>query len=387
MKGTGLTAQNYVFKGLPNNGDYTFPIVTGESALLGNPYPSAIDADKFITDNLLLLDKLQFWVDGGSPSHYLSDYQGGYSIYNLSGGVIASVIPSIAGLGSAVSTIPKRYVPVGQGFFVDAIGTGTILFDNSQRFFQTEDGINSNFNKTSNTKNKETSKSALVNSFIRIGYEDPEMFHRQLLLSFLPESTANLNFNRGYDGFITDYREDELFYIIDNDPTKKYVIQGVGAYNNLYEFPLGLIITQLGTHTIMLDGVENFTDAVYIKDTVLNTTHNLIDASFNINLPSGNYLDRFKIVFKRTESLNLDAFTQKDISVYYTANSIIINNKTQVKLYNILIFNALGQKLIEVKNNMLSKTQIALPFTYRPGIYLVHINSDQGKKTYKIINK
>jgi hypothetical protein len=36
---------------------------------------------------------------------------------------------------------------------------------------------------------------------------------------------------------------------------------------------------------------------------------------------------------------------------------------------------------------MLSKTQIALPFTYRPGIYLVHINSDQGKKTYKIINK
>jgi hypothetical protein len=387
MKGTGLTAQNYVFKGLPNNGDYTFPIVTGESALLGNPYPSAIDADKFITDNLLLLDKLQFWVDGGSPSHYFSEYMGGYSIYNLSGGVIASVIPSIAGLGSAVSTIPKRYVPVGQGFFVDAIGTGTILFDNSQRFFQTEDGINSNFNKTSNTKNKETSKSALVNSFIRIGYEDPEMFHRQLLLSFLPESTANLNFNRGYDGFITDYREDELFYIIDNDPTKKYVIQGVGAYNNLYEFPLGLIITQLGTHTIMLDGVENFTDAVYIKDTVLNTTHNLIDASFNINLPSGNYLDRFKIVFKRTESLNLYAFTQKDISVYYTANSIIINNKTQVKLYNILIFNALGQKLIEVKNNMLSKTQIALPFTYRPGIYLVHINSDQGKKTYKIINK
>jgi hypothetical protein len=387
MKGTGMAPQNYIFKGIPNNGDYTFPIVAGESTLLGNPYPSAIDSDKFINDNLPLLDKLQFWVDGGSPSHYLSDYMGGYSIYNLSGAVLPSVIPSIAGLGSTASMIPKRYMAIGQGFFVEATGTGTILFDNSQRFFQTEDGINSNFYKTSNTKNKEASKSDVVNSFIRIGYEDPEMFHRQLLLSFLPESPANLNFNPGYDAFITDYREDELFYIIDNDPTKKYVIQGVGAYDYSCEFSLGLIITQAGTHTIMLDNLKNFTDPVYIKDTLLNTTHNLMDSNFNPNLIPGEYLDRFKIVFQPTEALSLNAFTQNDISVYFKANNLIINNKNQIKLNSILVFNMLGQKIVELKNSVLSNTLITLPFTYSQGMYLVLIDSNLGKKTYKIVKR
>jgi hypothetical protein len=35
---------------------------------------------------------------------------------------------------------------------------------------------------------------------------------------------------------------------------------------------------------------------------------------------------------------------------------------------------------------VLSETKITLPFTYAAGMYLVHIDSDQGKKTYKIIN-
>ncbi|MDO9039218.1 MAG: ABC transporter permease, partial [Lutibacter sp.] len=69
MKGTGAVNQNYVFKGLPNDGDYSFTIANGHSALLGNPYPSALDSYEFINDNLLVFDALYFWVDGGSPSH------------------------------------------------------------------------------------------------------------------------------------------------------------------------------------------------------------------------------------------------------------------------------------------------------------------------------
>ncbi len=42
------TTQNYVFKGQPNDGNYNFTISANKSTLLGNPYPSAIDANKFI---------------------------------------------------------------------------------------------------------------------------------------------------------------------------------------------------------------------------------------------------------------------------------------------------------------------------------------------------
>lgn len=386
MKGTGMTSQNYVFKGDPNNGDYIFPIVIGESILLGNPYPSAIDTNKFINDNLSVLDNVQFWVDGNSTTHYLSEYLGGYAVYNLTGGVVPSVIPTILGVGSSSGIIPKRYMAVGQGFFVVSTATGNITLNNSQRIFKTENGVDSNFYKNYNTKNNEDSKSATVNSLIRIGYEDPELFHRQLLLGFLPESPADLDFNPGYDAIMPDPRKDELFYIIENDQTKKYVIQGVAAYDNLYEFPLGLIITEAGTHTIMLDEVENFPDPVYIKDNILNETYNLSEANFSPNLPPGEYLDRFKLVFKPAGTLDFDTSIPNSLTVNYINDNLIINNKNQIKLNSIVIFNMVGQKIIEVEKNALVKPQIMLPFSYAKGMYLVHIDSNQGKKTYKIIN-
>ena len=47
MKGSGVgdpvtDVQNYVFSGKPNNGTISTPITSGNDALVGNPYPSAI---------------------------------------------------------------------------------------------------------------------------------------------------------------------------------------------------------------------------------------------------------------------------------------------------------------------------------------------------------
>jgi len=383
MKGTGVLNQNYVFKGVPNNGDYSFPILTGETIISGNPYPSAIDANKLIQDNLSVFDNIQFWVDGGSNSHILSDYQGGYSVYNLTGGVAPSIINAIGGLGSSSGIIPKRYIGVAQGFAIEAIGDGNIIFKNSQRTFKVEDLVNSNFYKSSNYK---ASKGNETNSFIRIGYEDPELFHRQLLLGFLPDSPADLDLNLGYDACINDPREDELFYIIENDVSKKYIIQGVGAYSDTYEFPLGLIISQTGTHTINLDAVENFTDTVYIEDTVLNTYYNLSNSNLSLNLPPGNYYDRFKVVFKSGEALNVESSIENNMHVFYKTDNIIITNQKSISINDVLIFNMLGEKIIDIKNERLKEKQIHIPFNYTQGMYLVIINSNQGSKTFKIIN-
>ena len=383
MKSVGGLNQNYVFKGIPNNGDYSFPILIGETAILGNPYPSAIDANKLIQDNLSVFDNIQFWVDGGSVSHFSADYQGGYSIYNLTGGVGPSIISSIGGLGSSSGIIPKRHIAVAQGFAIDAQGDGNIIFNNSQRVFKTEDGVDSNFYKSTNHK---SSKNDVTNSFIRIGYEDPELFHRQILLGFLPESPADLSLNIGYDACTYSTRDDDLFYIIEDDFYKKYMIQGVGAYKNTYEFPLGLIMSQGGAHTIMLDAVENFTDTVYVKDAVLNITYNLSDSNLNLNLPLGEYYDRFKIVFKSEATLNIESSVENNIQAFYKTGNIVINNQKLIMLNNVLIFNMLGEKIVEVENQRLKDKQINIPFNYAQGMYLVIINSGKGSKTIKIIN-
>src|SRR5690606_13763873 len=81
------------FTGTPNNGVITIPVAGDESFnLLGNPYPSAIDADEFlaIANNPSLDGTLYFWThntppasSGGSTYSYSAD---DYAAYNLLGG-------------------------------------------------------------------------------------------------------------------------------------------------------------------------------------------------------------------------------------------------------------------------------------------------------------
>ena len=160
MKGPGSgsisTPQNYVFQGKPNNGDINLTISAGNDYLVGNPYPSALDANQFILDNGSTIagpgsttGTLYFWEHWGGGSHVLADYQGGYATYSLAGGVPAASMgtndPDVA-TGGTPTKLPGRYIPVAQGFFVVAETGGTIKFNNGQRVFAPEDGTNSILN-------------------------------------------------------------------------------------------------------------------------------------------------------------------------------------------------------------------------------------------------
>ena len=96
-KGTSGSAaiedpQNYTFKGLPNNGSILMDPMSaagdGVIYLIGNPYPSAINADQFIRDNLkdvaggenetnVFNGSLYFWSHFAGSTHYLQEYIGG----------------------------------------------------------------------------------------------------------------------------------------------------------------------------------------------------------------------------------------------------------------------------------------------------------------------
>lgn len=131
------TDQNYTFIGKPNNvlnGDTnithtTFPGTFDGNGnafitLTGNPFPSALDADAFITDNINsiggsdgITGTLYFWEHWGGGTHNWQEYQGGYATYTLAGGVMATSHPDVNQTGSGTKT-PGQYVPVAQGFYV-----------------------------------------------------------------------------------------------------------------------------------------------------------------------------------------------------------------------------------------------------------------------------
>jgi len=395
MKGTNTSepTQNYVFKGMPNDGTYQFITSAGEYVLLGNPYPSAIDTDEFIKDNIsvgnggyaaadIINGTLYFWVEGGSTSHFYSGYFGGYATYNLTAGAPPSVVPiMVGGLGaSEFASPPKQFLAIAQGFFVEGASNGNIVFKNSQRVFKTEGSGESLHYKSTNQK------SSPVKSIVRIGYEDPEGFHRQIVLGFLPDSKADLSYNKPYDAKMYGEREDELYFIIDNNVKQKYVIQGVGSFDELMEFPLGLKITEEGKHNFMLDATENFDNVVYIRDKILNTTHNLTESKLELNVSAGIFSDRFQLVFQPQNTLDINEFERNQINVYYNGDhSIIINNQNGLSLYKVSVYNILGQKILRVNDSSLDKNEIAIPFRKKEGVYFVRIESEIGEGTFKIL--
>jgi hypothetical protein len=119
LKGrSALTArQNYTFVGKPNNATATVPITLPIAAnnlnLCGNPFPSAIDANQFITDNLSSLNgTLYFWEHfSTNTTHVLADYQGGYATRTLVGGTPPVSPSEVSGLGSSTK-VPGRFIPV-----------------------------------------------------------------------------------------------------------------------------------------------------------------------------------------------------------------------------------------------------------------------------------
>ena len=114
-----------VFGGVPNNGIVTVPIaVTGTSNLIGNPYPSAIDADVFIRTNTEIIDgTIYLWTHNTPITNnvYTSD---DYAVYNLLGGV-----GTRTALKSGINnTKPNGKIASGQSFFVTSLMVAGQLF-------------------------------------------------------------------------------------------------------------------------------------------------------------------------------------------------------------------------------------------------------------------
>lgn len=427
MKGTSgpvaiTNEQNYVFKGLPYNGDITLELDKSSGdveRLIGNPYPSAIDATEFILDNLSVADggnntfgtiingALYFWDHFGEEnSHYLSDYVGGYATRNLTGGAAAisndARINNTSDGGSPATgtKVPGQYIAVNQGFFVstaidgfndnnsspiDIVDGGDIIFKNSQRVFVTEQNASSIFLRTANSKNTNTDTSeVVVKPSIRLVYDSPMGYHRQLLLGV--DSNASKDFDFGYDAFIVDINKEDMYWTIDD---RKFVIQGVDEINNEQEFPLGLIVNKSGIASIKIEALENIDSkySIFIKDKAANETRKINNEIFSANLEAGIYNDRFSLVIIDEEDSQLGVNNNEfndGILVYYSSemSEIKIHNTQNLELTNATLFNLSGQKVLD---HSLINGEDSIKVNVSAGVYVIQLNYSNGVINKKII--
>lgn len=415
--------QNYVFKGLPYNGNFTLPLlksITGTNPLgdvdrlIGNPYPSAMDATQFILDNISVADggnnpngtvfngALYFWDHfGKEDTHILKGYVGGYATRNLTGGAAAisndTRINSTSNGGSAAlgGKEPGQYIPVNQGFFVStavdattgssltSVDGGDIVFKNSQRAYQRETGPSSVFFKQSNKKNDANSAPS-GKPTIRLIYDSPLGYHRQLVIG------ANMNatdgFDMGYDAFMIDVNEEDMYWSL-NDA--KLVIQGVSSFDASKEFSLGLIVQKEGVATIKVEALENMDAStnLYIKDAFTNQTHLITNNAFDVFLPSGIYNNRFKLVFQNTDALSTETVeaNTSNLLVYFDGNTseIKLINKNGVYVSNVNLYTVLGQ---DIKNmNVRSSKSESIRVKLATGVYIIKLKTEKGVLSKKIL--
>ncbi len=400
-KGTGNAGleQEYTFEGKPNNGTILIaaddvdgdsgnesqPDVTQTTTLIGNPYPSAIDAHKFIDDNVGVIDgTLYFWHQWAGSSHNLAEYEGGYALLNKLAKVRAYQFVGLSGAdnGSQDGTLtPTQYIAVGQSFMTEVVADGNIEFNNSQRIFKREGiGETEFFRTTENTSVYEGEDPIQV---IKLEFSASNDLSREIVLGFSDFTTTGFDYS--YDGRMFADKQEDIYSMFEE---YKMVTQAYPMYNVNTEIPIGLNTS--GTHTYTIKAIDfiDFTEGqeVYLRDNYYNTYFDLrTDQSYSFTSEAGQFSDRFDIVFRTADTLGDDEFDVNRTLIYFNIDS----DKLFVKGLNttakkLTLTNTLGQNILSFTNVSTQRLEDGLPLTnFSSGIYMVRLTT----ATNKIIDK
>ncbi|WP_298513538.1 lamin tail domain-containing protein [uncultured Kordia sp.] len=376
--------ENVTFSGAVNNGVITSSVSLSADAtdtdddwnFVGNPYPSAISADDFVTLNTNITGTLYFWthVDDASmsnPGPDLYNYStDDYAMYNASGGVGTS---SVSG-----STAPTGFIASGQGFFIEAITAGTVTFNNSMRSntYSNNDFFRSNTAENSDETSQERDR-------IWLNLTNADGAFSQLLIGFFENAT--LQKDRLYDGIRLNGFNYLRFY--SKDDTHQYGIQGRPAFVDTDVVPLGYDSAVLGDITISIDqieGVLNTTDVeVYLQDLQLNITHNLKLAPYTFTTTDGLFPNRFQLQFINNAVLNVEEATlaENALAVYVNNDKEIeIKQRTRTVINSVNVYSMLGQ-LVGTTSDLNQKISLRAQAS---GVYVVVIDTEKGTLTKKI---
>ena len=349
------------FTGTANNGTQTaaiqyFPLVNGSSSpgvpynLIGNIYPSNIDAASFLTaNNTKVTGAIYYWDDDntGGTGYAANDY----AIWNGTG--------STGGGGRT----PNGMIATAQGFFVQALsGATSVSFTNAMRastattFFKTEEVIPQRL-------------------WLRA---DNGQHTNQILVGYVDGATQDMDWF--YDAQKLRGNHSVSFYSLLND-TMLLGIQGLTPLNGAdpAPVPLGLYAGVDGQYSIYIDSIENFPSNLPINmlDADMGVVYDLRNGPYVFQTAQGEDNDRF-VLFPNEIVTDLDELDNLHMNIYPNPNNgsftVMVNSgiEQQVK---VSLFDVTGKlvlaadKAISSGNNFIAlETQVA-------GVYMLKIET------------
>ena len=373
----GMPASNIptIFKGVPFNGlipytvqrgTYTGPPYNGANTiqitnlndnynLLGNPYPSSINALKFLRLNAYdpstnpsgrILGNVKLWTHGTDPRIGVPNPFYGSFLYNYD----VNDYLTINYLGA---TVPGALdiIKSGQAFFVQMIdipftGPSIVNFNNSMRF----DDLNLPYSNSGFYKNGTTTNNQISSERHRIWLDivDASNLSSGTLVGYATDAT------NGYDNLFdapTGVPSGlKVFSMIENN-LEVYEIQGrTLPFDINDEIAIGIVAPTQGNYTFALAEVDGLFDTqnIYLRDNLLNISHNLKTNPYPFTTAAGVHKDRFTIVYVDSTLGNPDYSIDNTIKVV-TNTEVTVSSNT-FPMESIVVYNILGQKLNTYKN-------------------------------------
>jgi hypothetical protein len=259
--------------------------------------------------------------------------------------------------GATGTLVPRKYIPVAQGFFVGttldptlitdnpnlttAVTGGPFLFKNSQRAFKVESPANSVFMRIRNNYvHATTTQEEDLRPKIRLHFDSANGLHRQLLVG--ADASATDLFDLGYDAPILDINSDDMYWEFSGS---KFVVQALADFNPHRVIPLSIKIANPGITTLKIDTLEHIPDAteIYLYDYETGIYYDLRNSNCDIALP-GTYVNRFSVLFA-IESLGTDDNVFNPLVINFTnSNSSlnIRNNDSKTRIEKVYLYNLLG---------------------------------------------
>lgn len=372
LPSAGTTVFEGTFTGTPNNGTVTIPLGTGGGRfnMVGNPYPSPISIYAFIDQNQANLENgtLYFWRKTNNPNAT------SYATVNKLAYIANAAAGGNHGNGAFNGNGAQWVINPGQGFFVKAsANAGGLVFTNNMRRAIN----NGQFFRMDNNETDTVSR-------LWINIESDSGDFSQTAIGYTPEGTLGLDF--GFDGLLLSGNSTAVYTIAQET---KLAIQARPQFTEEDVVQLGYKALNTGNYTLSLsnfDGLFAQGQAVYLKDTMLNVTHNLTSAAYSFTTDEGTFEDRFEILYANN-ILNIEnrTATTDGIIVYRQYNSIIID-AGHATIKEVSVHDISGRS-IYVKGGINATSATISDLKVNNQVLLLHITTeDNTVVTKKVIN-
>ena len=360
---TPVAGASAIFTGVPHNGAQTYTLATAGNGfnLVGNPYPSNLNLDTFYSANSGRITSTFYFWDNTSNS---VTTQGGATTTNIGYATYNALAQAWVPAPNIAAVPAGNVASIAQAYFVKTLSPSvntSLSFTNDMRtatagtfFNKTHTGTEGKFwlriNSSYNTSNT-------------------------LAVAYLPAASDAFD---NYDSKEMATGSDAFYTIAD---AQKLLIQGKAGFDTDDVVPVGTKHFENGDFVVSLvqkEGIFNNGQAVYLHDKQLGTYTNLQNGTYSFTSGSGEFTDRFEIVYKLSV-LATSEVEKTGFEVYRDGEDFVVRNSRNIE--TVMVFDAAGRKIMQIGGN---SKQIRVKLDAQ-GMYILKAVSGGKEYSKKII--